>query len=211
MRLCLSTGYYLHTCLLSQCRFCCSRNGRIDKLLFFFNRYTCLCVCVCQPDTIYVHVYLCKVLFVAAEMAEMWEAVKMLAIISALQILAYNTATGHPLLPSSETYGDISTSDHTRDMARDKPCTGVSFAKNLCSPSLMLDETIDILKKLFRIIHRRQQKTTTKHTSAVVRTRKEKRYSSWFARPRIFRSDLGKRSIRTSSDRSWLTRSNRQN
>ena len=143
-------------------------------------------------------------------MAELWEAVKMLAIISALQILTNSKATGYPLLTPSETNGDIATSDHTRDTARDKRCTGMSFDKIFCRPSLQLDATIDILKTLFRVIHRRQQKTTTKDTFAIVRTHKEKRYSSWFARPRIFRSDLGKRSIRTSSDHSWLTRSNRQ-
>ena len=159
-------------------------------------------------DTIYVRVFLRNVIFVAAEMADLWAAAKMLAIISALQMSAVNTAAGRPLTTSSETNGDISSSDHTIDMNRDKRCTGVSFDKNFCRPSLMLDEKIDVLKKLFRVARGRQRKTTHKDISAVVRTAVEKRHSGWFVRPRKFRSDLGKRSIRTLNDHTWLTISN---
>ena len=145
--------------------------------------------------------------FVAAEMAYLWVAVNMLAImaiISILQTSADHVAVGRPLLTSSET-------DHIRDVTRDKRCTGVSFDKNFCRPRLMLDESIDILKKLFRVARRRQRKTTHKDMSAIVRTAEQKkRHSSWLIRPRMFRSDLGKRSIRTLSDHTWLTISNQQ-
>ena len=144
--------------------------------------------------------------FVAAEMADLWAAVNMLtimAIISILQISADHVVVGRPLLTSSET-------DHIRDVTRDKRCTGLSFDKNFCRPRLMLDETIDILKKLFRVARRRQRKNTHKDMSAIVRTAEEKRHSGWLIRPRMFRSDLGKRSIRTLSDHTWLTISNQQ-
>ena len=165
--------------------------------------------CVCQPGSRYYlrTVFLRNVVFVAAEMADLWAAAKMLAIISALQI----SAAARPLATSSETNGDISSSDHTIDVTRDKRCTGLSFDKNFCRPRLMRDETIDILKKLFRVVRRRQRKPTHKDMSAIVRTAEEKRHSSWLIRPRMFRSDLGKRSIRTLSDHTWLTISNQQN
>ena len=167
--------------------------------------FACALVFVNRILSTYVFTYAGS-FFVAAEMADLWAAVNMLsimAIISTLQISADHMAVGSPLLTSRKT-------GHTIDVTRDKPCTGVSFDKNFCRPSLMLDETIDILKKLFRVARRRQRKTTHKDISAVVRTAEEKRHSGWFVRPRKFRSDLGKRSIRTLSDHTWFTISNQQ-
>ena len=141
---------------------------------------------------IYILIFHYVLLSSIAGMAALWTAAKMLMMIAVLQASAdesVHSTVRRPSQAPSETsmtdyngFGDVTSSDDT---------TKLTFVDNFGKQELMLNKTIDMLVMLLQGLRR----DTGKDTSEIGRTNKQKRYSGWFKRPRIFRSDLGKRSI----------------
>ena len=142
---------------------------------------------------VFHHVLLSSV----AGMAALWTAAKMLMMIAVLQASAdesVHSTVGRPSQAPNETHTENSTTDYSGfgDVTSDEDNTNVTFVDNFGKQELMLNENIDMLVMLIQALRR----DTSKDTPEIVHTNKQKRYSGWFKRPRIFRSNLGKRSIR---------------
>jgi len=135
---------------------------------------------------------------------------KTLTVILVLQIQADGialTAIGSPSQTSSDTYDINSKFDNIEAAASDEFDTGAPLVDRYFDKSiLMLDEAIDNVAELYKSASLRRQRTHAgKVTRKTHRANLRKRYNGWLVRPRMFRSDLGKRSIRTPRERAeWL-------
>ena len=153
---------------------------------------------------IFILVFHCVLLSSVAEMAALWTAALMLVVMVVLRTLADDSAhstVGRPTQSPSETYAETSTTDYTGYVTSDGHNTNVAFIGNSGNDNKLV--------KLFRAALRKLDplKTDTgKNTATNARTNQGNRVNGWFVRPRIFRSNLSKRSIRTSSDSTGPTR-----
>ncbi|KAI0229569.1 hypothetical protein LSAT2_020021 [Lamellibrachia satsuma] len=80
------------------------------------------------------------------------------------------------------------------DVSSDENTTKVPFIDTFGKQELMLNETIDMLVSLIQAALGKRGPMRIdigRHTPVIVRTNQRKRYSDWFWRRRIFRSDLG--------------------
>ena len=148
------------------------------------------------------------------EMAVLWTVAKMPILVYMLlalsDVIAYTT-TGRTSLAPSETTEKISASVYTNDVVNDERSTELFVGEQTGIPEVMLNEHRRVFAELFRAFVRNSLTSDiVRKTPKTVHTGLKNRYNGWFARPRKFRSDLGKRSIRTSSERVGSTAENAQ-
>ena len=139
------------------------------------------------------------------EMAVLWTVAKMPTLVYMLlalsDVMAYTT-TGRTSLAPSETKEETSTSVYTKDVVNGERSTEVIFDEQTGTPEVRLNEDSRVLLELFRTFVRTSLSSgIVRKTPKAIHMNLRKRYNGWFVKSRMFRSDLGKRSIRTSSER----------
>ena len=142
-------------------------------------------------------------------MAVLWTVVKMPILVYMLlalsDVMAYTT-TGRTSLAPSDTKEETSTSVYTKDVVNGERSTELIFGEQPGTPEVRLNEDSRVLLELFRAFVRKSLTSDiVRKTPKTVYTGLRKRHNGWFVRSRMFRSDLGKRSIRTLSKRVGLT------
>ena len=120
-------------------------------------------------------------------------------------VIAYTT-TGRTSLAPTATTEETPTSVYVNDVDNEERSTEVFYGEQTGGPEVRLTEDSRVLVELFRAFVRKSLTSDIgRKTPKTVHTGLRKRHNGWLVRSRMFRSDLGKRSIRTSSEREGLT------